>query len=119
MKQSVKKLPIVLPLALLAVLLLGAAVTTRLSRDTAAAHTDLGQKYLNSMDYSGAVAEFMQSLSLDPTNEEARLGLAEAYLAEGVRPPVLRSSNLDGTDRLNQSLFEQESLLPSPHRPQR
>ncbi len=57
-----------------------------------------------------AGAYIMQSLAIR---------LAEAYLAEGVRPPVLRSSNLDGTDRLNQSLFEQESLLPSPHRPQR
>ena len=81
MKLSVKKLPILLPLVLVAVLLLGAAATARLSRDTAAAHTDLGQKYLNSMDYSGAVAEFMQSLSLDPTDAAARLGLAQAYMA--------------------------------------
>ena len=112
MKQSVKKLPIVLPLALLAVLLLGAAVTTRLSRDTAAAHTDLGQKYLNSMDYSGAVAEFMQSLSLDPTNEEARLGLAEAYLAmeeTDLVPQVLQPLTENGNPEAYRVLAESQS----------
>ena len=83
MKLRIKKLPILLPLLLVAVALIAAAVMARLSWDSAAAHTDLGQKYLNDMDYTGAVTEFLKSLSMDPTDQEARLGLAEAYAASG------------------------------------
>lgn len=83
MNIRVKKLPIVLPLLLVAALLVSAAVMSRMGRTSAAAHTDLGQKYLNDMNYTGAVAEFLQSISLDPTAQEARLGLAQAYIASG------------------------------------
>ena len=78
MNIRVKKLPIVLPLLLVAALLVSAAVMSRMGRTSAAAHTDLGQKYLNDMNYTGAVAEFLQSISLDPTAQEARRGLAPA-----------------------------------------
>ena len=44
MKLRVKKLPILLPLFLVAGILIAAAVTIRLDRDNASAHTDLGQK---------------------------------------------------------------------------
>lgn len=83
MKLRVRKLPILLPLLLVAGLLTAAAVTTRLERDSAAAHTNLGQKYLNDMNYTGAITEFLQSLSANPTAQDARLGLAEAYIASG------------------------------------
>ena len=83
MKLRVKKLPILLPLFLVAGILIAAAVTIRLDRDNASAHTDLGQKYLNDMDYTGAIAEFLRVLSLDPTSRDARLGLAEAYVGAG------------------------------------
>jgi len=82
-KIRVNKLPILLPLLLVAVCLVATALTTRLGRDNAADHTDLGQKYLNDMNYDGAIVEFLQSLSMDPTIEDARLGLAEAYIASG------------------------------------
>lgn len=80
MKWKVKKAPILLPLLLAAAILVGIAVFTRLSRETAAEHTDLGQKYLNELNYSGAVEQFLESLSLDPMDASARLGLAQAYL---------------------------------------
>lgn len=83
MNLRVKKLPILIPLLLVAVVLAATAVSARLGRDNAAAHTDLGQKYLNDMNYAGAIAEFLQSLSMDPTGQEARLGLAQAYVASG------------------------------------
>ena len=83
MNLRVKKLPILIPLLLVAVVLTATAVSARLGRDSAAAHTDLGQKYLNDMNYTGAIAEFLQSLSMDPTGQEARLGLAQAYVASG------------------------------------
>lgn len=83
MKLKVKKLPILLPLLLVSAILITTAITARLSRDSAAAHTDLGQKYLNNMDYTGAITEFLNGLSIDPTAQDARLGLAEAYAASG------------------------------------
>lgn len=83
MKLHVKKLPIILPLLLVAALLIASALSLRFGRDSAAEHTDLGQKYLNDMNYSGAITEFLHSLSLDPTAQDARLGLAEAYIASG------------------------------------
>lgn len=83
MKIRVKKLPIILPLLVLAIILTGTAIMTRVGRDSATAHTNLGQKYLNDLNYTGAINEFLQSLSLDPTAHEARLGLAEAYIASG------------------------------------
>lgn len=83
MKLQVKKLPILLPLLIAAAILVAAAVMTRLGRDSASAHTNLGQKYLNDMNYSGAISEFLQSLSIDPTAQDARIGLAEAYVASG------------------------------------
>lgn len=83
MRLRVKKLPILLPLLCIAVVLIVAAVTTRVGQSSALAHTDLGQKYLNDMDYNGAIAEFLQVLSLDPTSQDARLGLAEAYIGSG------------------------------------
>lgn len=83
MKLRVRKLPILLPLLLVTVLLVAAAVIMRLGQDSAAVHTNLGQKYLNDINYTGAITEFLQSLSIDPTVQDARLGLAEAYIASG------------------------------------
>ena len=83
MRPRIRKLPILIPLFLVAAVLVATAVMARLNRDSAAAHTDLGQKYLNDMDYTGAITEFLQSLSMDPTAQDARLGLAEAYAASG------------------------------------
>ena len=93
MKLRVRKLPILLPLLLVAALLIVAAVMMRLGRDSAAAHTNLGQKYLNDINYTGAITEFLQSLSMDPTVQDARLGLAEAYIASGspeMAPEILK-----------------------------
>lgn len=83
MKLRVKKLPIILPLLILAAILAGTAVRTLLSQKSASDHTNLGQIYLNDLNYTGAITEFLQSLSLDPTAQDARLGLAEAYIASG------------------------------------
>ena len=73
MKLRIKKLPILLPLLLVAVALIAAAVMARLSWDSAAAHTDLGQKYLNDMDYTGAVTEFFLFFYMYTTDQDSRL----------------------------------------------
>ncbi|BAL00615.1 hypothetical protein OBV_34160 [Oscillibacter valericigenes Sjm18-20] len=83
MRRRIKKLPIVLPVLLMAVLLTTAGVRIYLNRSDEMTHTDLGEKYLNSMNYTNAAAEFITSLSENPTDADARLGLARAYLSMG------------------------------------
>ena len=43
----------------------------------------LGQKYLEEMDYEQAVVAFNEAIKIDPANEEAYHGLAEAYFRLG------------------------------------
>lgn len=93
MKLKVKKLPIIIPLALVAAILISTVVTSRLGLDTAEAHIDLGRKHLKDGDYASATTEFLQGLSRDPTSRDARLGLAEAYMrsdAEGTVEEILQ-----------------------------
>lgn len=93
MKLKVKKLPIIIPLVLVAVVLIAAAVASRLTLDTAKNHTDLGRKHLEDGNYASATTEFLRSLSLDPTSRDARLGLAQAYIesdAEGAADEILK-----------------------------
>ena len=83
MKSRVKILPILLPILLVLGLLSAAGVTIYLERSNEVSHTDLGQKYLNSMDYNGAAEEFVARLTQDPTDVEARRGLARSYFGMG------------------------------------
>ncbi|MCR5556424.1 MAG: tetratricopeptide repeat protein [Butyrivibrio sp.] len=43
----------------------------------------LGQRYLQELNYEQAVVEFSLAIEIDPTNVEAYLGLAEAYVFLG------------------------------------
>lgn len=75
---SFKKGPVLLPLLLLIIVLI---VYTVLNFQTVSAADSLsvGQQYLNELNYEGAVAAFTRAIEIDPTNREARIGLAEAY----------------------------------------
>ncbi|MFA5585759.1 MAG: carboxypeptidase regulatory-like domain-containing protein [Saccharofermentanales bacterium] len=44
---------------------------------------DLGDKYLNEMNYEAAIVSFLKVIELEPKNIPARLGLAEVYLLTG------------------------------------
>lgn len=80
--QKMSKGPILLPLLLLVVGL--AAYTVLNFRTVSAADSlELGQQYLNKLDYSAAAAAFTQTITLDPGNTEARVGLAQAYAGTG------------------------------------
>lgn len=82
--MRVRKLPILLPILLVIVLLAGAAyLLVQNEQVIEASHTDLGAKYLNEMNYSGAVAEYAEELAQNPTDVSARVGLAQAYLGLG------------------------------------
>lgn len=75
---SFKKGPVLLPLLLLVIVLI---VYTVVNFQTVSAVDSLsvGQQYLNELNYGGAVAAFTRAIEIDPTNREARIGLAEAY----------------------------------------
>ena len=104
MKMRVRKLPILIPVLLIAALLAGAAYMM-IQRNQAAdiSHTDLGNKHLAELDYSGAVTEFAESLAQNPTDVIARVGLATAYMNLGesdaavsqVLQPLLDNQNPD------------------------
>lgn len=79
---KLKKGPIILPLALLAVVLV-VYTLLNLRTVTAADNLSVGQQYLNDLNYSGAVAAFTRAIELDPENRDARIGLAEAYAGTG------------------------------------
>ena len=50
---------------------------------TAADKIELGQKYLNELNYTEAVASFTEAIKLDSDNIQAYMGRAEAYMALG------------------------------------
>lgn len=78
------KMHILLPVILMLVSLVGGLVyNSVMSGGSAAGHVSLGQQYLNSLDYSAAIMEFSNAIELDPTNIDARIGLAEAYCQTG------------------------------------
>lgn len=81
-KLSFKIVPVLLPLLLLVIVLVVYTVIN-LRGVTAADSLSVGQQYLNSLNYGGAVAEFTRAIEIDPTNLEARVGLAQAYAGTG------------------------------------
>lgn len=84
--ETMKKhrLHILLPVILVLVSLAGSLLYLLLhTTSSAGGHVSLGQQYLNELDYSAAVLEFSNAITIDPTNKQARLGLAEAYAQTG------------------------------------
>ena len=81
-KLSFKILPVLAPLLLLIVVLTVYTVLNFRSV-SAAGSLSVGQQYLNSLNYGGAVAAFTRAIEIDPTNREAYVGLAKAYMGTG------------------------------------
>ena len=67
--------------AILSVMFLFTACASKATN--AAEKIELGQKYLTESNYTEAVAAFTEVIKLDPSNIEAYMGRAEAYLALG------------------------------------
>ena len=85
MKEPKKKNRIIVILLLLGIavaVILGFIIynipTNRLSRQL-----DLGEKYLEEQNYEQAVVEFDKAIAIDPMNERAYIGKAEAYVGMG------------------------------------
>ncbi|MBE6658126.1 MAG: tetratricopeptide repeat protein [Ruminococcaceae bacterium] len=74
------KLQIILPVLLAVVVLVATAMSNLFSDNSSSDYQcSLGRKYLNDLDYSGAILAYSNAIALDPTNTEARIGLAKAY----------------------------------------
>jgi len=106
------KFQILLPVALVLIALIAGLLYNGLQGGTSSKrHTDLGKQYLNNLNYAGAVLEFTNAITLDPTNTDARVGLAKAYSASGdtdmavtVLKDVMKEDNLD--PELTQALID-------------
>lgn len=83
MKRKVRVFPVLLPIFLVLGLFAAAAYSLYQTQQTEVAHSDLGEKYLISMNYSDAAAEFAAALAENPADVAARSGLAQAYMAMG------------------------------------
>ena len=73
------KMQILLPIILVAVVLFGTVLYNLFAdNDSSDYQCSLGKKYLNDLDYSSAILAYSNAVTLDPTNTEARIGLAKA-----------------------------------------
>lgn len=78
------KLHILVPVILVALSLVGSMLYALIrSSFSAQSHVSLGRQYLNELDYASAVLEFSNAIQLDPTDLDARIGLAETYAQSG------------------------------------
>lgn len=64
-------------IALLAIIIVIGAVA--LPRTSVKKNINLGEKYLSEMDYENAILAYRDAIRIDPKNEEAYIGLANAY----------------------------------------
>ena len=75
-KKQIKRLAALL----LAMLMLAACSSGAISAANVSEKIELGQKYLTELNYSEAVAAFTEVIELDPSNIEAYMGRAKAYV---------------------------------------
>ena len=61
----------------------GTAVAFNASTNSAQSVLAVAQRFLSEKNYEQAIIEFKRVLELDPTNVEAYIGLADAYIAIG------------------------------------
>ncbi len=83
MKQKTRILIYILIAAAVVIMGVIAVFSKAGGGESAAGHIDLGRTYLIELSYDKAVIEFTEAINIDPSNADAYLGLAEAYLGMG------------------------------------
>lgn len=82
--SGINKKKIILSAGILLLAVIGAMIAFRGgSSKNLAAQLDLGNRYLEDMDYEQAVVAFTKAIQIDPMSVEAHLGLVEAYIRSG------------------------------------
>jgi len=82
-KKSTKVIAAVVAVAIIVIAVALALQANKEKPFTAAELLDLGEKYLLEMDYEQAIVQFTKAIEIEPKNERAYLGAAEAYVALG------------------------------------
>ena len=81
--KSKKKIAIIAGIIALVVLsagVIGAAAYNNMDSVKLKRQMDLGQRYLEELNYEQAIAAFQAVIEIDPMSTEAYLGMAEAYI---------------------------------------
>ena len=85
-KQKTIKKPLIITTVILGLCLIAGgifALTANSSGRRLADQLELGQKYLDELDYEQALVAFEAAISIDPKCVDAYLGMAEAYTGMG------------------------------------
>ncbi len=80
-----KRVMLYVAIGLAAVIVVGSVIIigSRNAVPSPAELLSLGEKYLTELDYEQALVQFMKVIEIEPMNERAYLGAAEAYIALG------------------------------------
>ncbi len=76
---------------------------------------DLGNKYLNELDYEQAIVAYETAVEIDPMSVDAYLGLADTYVNMGdfdkAKEVLQKGYDATGDERLKDKIIEIESLI--------
>ena len=114
-KKSSIIIGMIAALAMLCVAVLIAVVWTNSPEQKAQKQLQLGNRYLEEMDYEQAKIAFEESIAIDPMNTEAYLGAARAYAGledyEGAVAVLQKGYEQTGDESLKTQLDEYEEKL--------
>ncbi len=82
MTRQKKRIVIYILIGVVAVAAIGGVMVARNSSsvNTPSELLSLGEKYLSELDYEQALVQFLKVVEIEPMNERAYLGAAEAYI---------------------------------------
>ncbi|MGN1128988.1 MAG: leucine-rich repeat domain-containing protein [Candidatus Flemingiibacterium sp.] len=78
-----KRLPLIITCIALAAAIITCGIIFNPFKSDAGKHIEMGQRYLDELQWESALAEFELALEIEPRSVEARLGAAEAYIGLG------------------------------------
>jgi len=114
-----KKLIIIISIIITLAILVGVGVFALSGNKTTkiADKLDLGEKYLEELEYEKALAYFMEVLEIDPKNVDAYLGIADVYVAMGEHQKALEILDVGYQETENEKMVEKfeevEALMSS------
>ncbi len=121
MKQK-KKLLTIIAISIFVIVLIAVAIITMSKNDKSGIkeQLDMGQTYLDELQYEQALASYMAVLEIEPNNVDAYMGIVEAYMGMGDTENALKYAKegyeVTGAERLAERVKilerQQEENLP-------
>ncbi len=106
-----KRLPLILLCVVLAAAIITCGIIFNPFKSDAGKHIEMGQRYLDELQWESALAEFELALEIEPRSVEARLGAAEAYIGLGRYADAVRvladGYILTGDEQLRAALMDE------------